>query len=248
MDTEYVLFFDYKQQQRYATSKKQALESLWGWVDAMIRTYLDSPDSKSDEQVWVDSVEEDGDTKNCSKCHAEYLLATYDEVELLVVTKNNGIWATAAVVSVEKHICTRAHDIANNSKNALNKTTIEKTKVIEELVKRLPTHDERTFFAPHDVNAIQILQAAENRLFAYHLYNAIQAIGQPHSKIDEQCDFADGTLYRLISLVDPMRPTPEIIDKLARCLKVKPEHLWIDLVKDYLIKTGEWDTAVIDEH
>ena len=230
----YDLFFN-KEKQHTADTIKRAVAACFGYLEAILRDYLDSPGSYHDEQAWIAIYDPIAETvRDCDRCLAEELLEADSQITLYVQTKRQGSYRCAQAKMYKKD-------------TLVTQQQILATQQVTEFIKKILTTDETVNnWKPSDVHEIHVLRAAETRLFAIQLRKRIKNLPKECiSALDRQCEFAEGTLAAMLHPTNPTRPTKKQIDKLARMLKMNPGDLWVDLLPFYMEQTGGFP-AIVD--
>ena len=247
--SEYILAYDKKEEPNSATSIYQAVEGLFGYLETQVKQF--GPMSKGDA-VWISAVDEKGITSPCSRNKAINLLQEMDEIQMFCESRNIGIFSEASAINITLHT---ANDLLRKAKNVelRNKKIIDATQQAHNKIGQLlPTFDDPTFdWHPVSTNPVQILWAAEERIFAYNLYQAVEQIDVSIELIEKEARLPSGTLSKMMHPTQPLRPKKQEIELLARILRVKPTDLWYDAVKTYLDANDLWDKYLnqgIEDH
>ena len=221
-----------------AQTISQAVNACFGFLEAIIREYVDSPNCKHDEKAWVAIFDPVANAiRNCDRILAESILAADDELTLYAKTTRIGNLQEARV----KKKTTECVGGKSPSTDISHRFTAAQQ--ASDLIKKIITSDDPAAqnWKPSDIHEGHILRSAETRLFAIRLRKLINKV--PISSrfvIDRGCDFTEGTIGAMLHPVNPLRPTKIQIDKIARYLRVNPSSLWIDLLPYYVEQTGGW--------
>jgi len=230
MDPQFQLIFE-DRPRRKATSIAQAVNSLFAYLEAILVTYLHSPEAANDEQGWISINIPGDDIKIATPTLAKAILKEYDKVDLYCKSKNLGVFHTASAIEVTLY---------EQQHHKESKQVSQDTPKIDQTIVSLPSHDDPAeLLQPISIEPIDVLQMAEIRIFAYNLYTYLSKSEVPLGTIDRLAQLETGTCLQMLDGVDPMKPTPAMIKSLAKVLCVQPKHLWIDLVPYYLDKTGQ---------
>jgi len=248
--SSYVIFFDGKEQKDRPRSIKAAADSLIGYMDLILeaqsRTYRECG-----ERFWLATMNAKGHLIRCTYIDVVEILKDYGEVTVFCQSSRYGSFHTGTVKEATQHhadvLLGKANVLLAEEDNPMHQTgpkaneTIAKTKEAEADFRRLPSIDDPSMqWVEGDVNPVQILWAAEERIFAYNLYRAVEASPLDPDEIEDRAKLPKGTLYQMVNTIKPMRPTGTMIDSLARVLKVRPSELWYPAVKIYMDVTGSW--------
>lgn len=227
MDTEYVLFHNYEEQLRHATSAHEAITSLMDWLQTVGTSHIER-DGVISESTFVASVDDNDantssiDWKSIGVEEAAVLLSNRKKLELCLVSSHVGIIITASAC--------RLQDIVKRP--MANETNIV----------RMLSHDDAInhYWQPTRLSAVNILSDVECRLFSIRLTDEISRSQMTPENIDFQLDFAEGTCAKMLNTVSPLKPTRKMIDELAKFFRVKPQQLWVNLTTYYLDESGQW--------
>jgi hypothetical protein len=234
----YDLYFGDKLQPWKATSPQQAVDALYGYVEAILKEYLHSSAAPANEKTWIMIYDPISATmRQGDKQLALTFLKTDHHCSIFGKTTSTGVYEQAR---------TEEHQYEKSSVPTIEQQHLA-TQQATSAVGRILTTDNPVStggWKPSDIHEVHILQAAEVRLFALSLRRVIQKLPvEGRAVVDRQCEFVEGTVSKMLHPVDPLRPTQKQIDRLARVLRVKPNNLWVDLVPYFWEHTDNWPTV-----
>jgi len=236
MPPPYILYLDNKEQQDRIPTLYGTIEALWSHLETVNEGYRRNFGNANNGKAWIVTDACAKGTQKVDKTAAYRILQKQGTINLYCECTSCGLFYTGSARREDVgRLVPKSHKIDK---------LVMRTKNVEQQFQRMLDHESTSTWEPHEVNPVQALAAAEERIFGFNLYHALQASSLGLEEIEEKAGFAPDTLLAMMSAIKPLRPTGAQIDKLARILKVKPEELWYDAVAVYLDATNSWDKYI----
>jgi len=234
----YILKYGNKEDPHPAETLFQAIEALYGYLSTQLRQY-GAP--LRGDKAWIAVMDEKGNVVPCNRNTATTTLQEFDRVMMFCESEHSGLFAEASAVGKTSY---KAECLLRKAKDTpQHRAIIKATREAEQTMGRnLPTVDDPALvWHPGSANPVQILWAAEERIFAYNLLEVIEKRGLKPDEVEQLAGFPPETLWKMMHPTNPLRPKKEEVNTLARILRVKPTELWYDAVKVYLDTGDLWD-------
>ncbi len=236
MHDEYILFFDQQEVRPSVQCALAAVKACYGFLHNISSDYLERDPTEYERRAWCLTYHPEHNREVRSNAHeGQFILETHGRVTIYLESNLDGTLAVAGAASI--------HVLGDRTKQSQEdavdelKTQLRHTKQTMhqhvEAIKSLPRPENMPSW-DEEVNPKQILEAAEDRIFAHNLHHALlEEQERSISAIEREAGLIKNSLLAMLSSIRPMRPTQGIINALAKALDIEPYHLWYDAVGAY---------------
>ena len=237
--TEYALFFDQQEVAPYSQSAEDAVRTCYGFLHNISADYLEKDPTECERRTWLLTYDPEQKIELRSNKHrGKAILEACGQLTIYLQSNYDGTLAVAGISTPDK-IDNYEHyrsdqsreDAVDELKTQLRHTGQSLKEHIKS-IKRLPSPENMPSW-DEEVCPLQILEAAQDRIFAHNLHHALQECSRTISSIERDARLANGSIYDILHSIRPMRPTQDMVDAIAKAIGVQPYHLWYDAVGPY---------------
>ena len=234
--SEYALFFDREEVRPYAETVDQAVSGCYGFLNNISADYLERDPTECEYRAWLLTYDPAQRRIVRSSIHqGRYILRNFGKLTVYLQSTHHDTLASAEAISVALHEDYRTKQAREEAIDELKiqlRHTRQTMHQHVEALKALPNPDTMRSWE-ESPNPKQILEAAEDRIFAHNLYHALRECTRRIDDIEKEVGIVRGSVCAMLEGIRPLRPTQEIVEKLAKALEIEPHHLWYDAVGAY---------------